>query len=165
MGRRYISYFWKEESIMTKNKKKNLANTKFPELPEYPGGKTAFKKFISENMRYPAEAVKNNIEGDVFVKFVINDNGSVQDASVLKGIGYGCDEEALRLIKLLRFGGTRNRGFKITTTKKIKIRFSLKNIKKALEYSYTTKPVQNQKNSKAKPSKGTGEVYEYSIEI
>ncbi len=150
---------------MSKNKKKTLSSTRFPELPEFPGGKDAFKKFISENMRYPKEAIKHNIEGDVYLKFVINDNGRVQDAFVLKGIGYGCDEEALRLIKLLRFGETRNRGFKITATKKIKIRFSLKNVKKSIQYSYTSKPVHNQKNKNNTPSKEAGDVYEYSIEI
>jgi protein TonB len=68
--------------------------------PEPEGGMTAFYKFIGENLKYPNLARRNNIEGRVFVKFVVEKDGSLTDVQVLKGIGGGCDEEAVRVIKL-----------------------------------------------------------------
>ncbi len=76
----------------------------FLKLPEYPGGKDAFKKYIKENLKYPKEALINQIQGIVFVRAEIDDNGNVLHADVEKGIGSGCDEEAIRLIENIRFG-------------------------------------------------------------
>ena len=71
------------------------------QMPEYPGGTDALLKFIDANIKYPAEAKQKGIEGKVLVQFIIDEKGNVVDLKVLKGIGYGCDEEALRVIKLL----------------------------------------------------------------
>lgn len=151
---------------MSKGKKRSkLANTKFPELPEYPGGKEAFKEFITKNMRYPKEAEEKRVEGDVFVKFYINDSGVVNDAKVEKGIGYGCDEEAVRLIKMLKFGGARNRGFKLSVSKRIKIKFRLKKMKKSVSYSYVTKSAKDQKDTPNQSTTGGSVVYEYSVSV
>ncbi|GAB3520024.1 hypothetical protein GCM10027442_42410 [Emticicia fontis] len=68
------------------------------ENPEYPGGMKELFAFISSNLRYPLEAEKNNISGKVFVKFFVRKDGSISDIKVLKGIGYGCDEETVRVI-------------------------------------------------------------------
>jgi periplasmic protein TonB len=67
--------------------------------PEPKGGMTAFYKYIGEDLKYPNLARRNNIEGRVFVKFVVEKDGSLTDVQVLKGIGGGCDEEAVRVIK------------------------------------------------------------------
>lgn len=67
--------------------------------PEYPGGMNAFYKYIGTNMRYPAQARRMGVEGRVFVQFVVEKDGSLSEIQVIKGIGYGCDEEALRVIK------------------------------------------------------------------
>ncbi len=69
------------------------------QMPEFPGGNAAWNDFLSKNLRYPEFAKENNIQGRVTVKFVVNENGSVSDVSVVKGIGGGCDEEAIRVIK------------------------------------------------------------------
>ncbi|KAF5038414.1 hypothetical protein DSECCO2_554550 [anaerobic digester metagenome] len=69
--------------------------------PEFPGGTVALMKFIRKNTRYPKEAKKNNIKGTVYASFVINETGKVSNAKILKGLGYGCDEEALRIIGLM----------------------------------------------------------------
>ncbi|WP_207427894.1 TonB family protein [Pedobacter sp. SYSU D00535] len=66
----------------------------------YPGGEEAFKKFIEANLRYPNKAIEKNIEGTVKIGFRIAKNGSLSNFVVLDGIGYGCDEEALRVMKL-----------------------------------------------------------------
>ncbi|MDO1451891.1 energy transducer TonB [Rhodocytophaga aerolata] len=68
--------------------------------PEYTGGMGALFSLFSKNLIYPREAKKADIEGKVFVSFVINKAGEVENAQVEQGIGYGCDQEALRLIEL-----------------------------------------------------------------
>ena len=69
-------------------------------LPAFPGGTPAFGRFVGKNMRYPAEAKQKNIQGRVFISFVVEKDGAITDAKVLRGIGGGCDEEALRVINL-----------------------------------------------------------------
>ncbi len=58
-------------------------------------------KYLSENIHYPDTARKYNIEGRVLIKFVVTEDGIISDCQILKGIGGGCDEEALRVIKNL----------------------------------------------------------------
>lgn len=68
--------------------------------PEFPGGPRAFSAFVSKNIVYPAVARQNGIEGRVIVNFVIEKDGSLTNIKVLRGIGGGCDEEAVRVMKL-----------------------------------------------------------------
>ncbi|MEQ8364978.1 MAG: energy transducer TonB [Cyclobacteriaceae bacterium] len=63
------------------------------------GGVNAFYSYISDKMKYPAQARRMGTEGRVFVQFVINVDGSLTDIKVIKGIGAGCDEEAVRVLK------------------------------------------------------------------
>lgn len=84
-------------------------------------------KFIRENLRYPNEALQNRIEGVVHLSAQIDDNGHVFDIQVIKGIGYGCDEEAARVVGLMHFGGVTNRGYRLKSTKKFRIAFQLSN--------------------------------------
>ncbi|WP_158800518.1 energy transducer TonB [Pedobacter sp. L105] len=67
--------------------------------PEFEGGMAAWAKFIQRNLRYPEQATEEGIQGKVFVSFVIERDGSITDVTILKGIGGGCDEESLRVIK------------------------------------------------------------------
>ncbi|MEJ2901393.1 energy transducer TonB [Pedobacter panaciterrae] len=66
--------------------------------PEFEGGMKAWAKFIQRNLRYPNAAQEVDAQGKVFISFVIEKDGSVSNVTVLKGIGYGCDEEAVRVI-------------------------------------------------------------------
>lgn len=66
--------------------------------PEFPGGMHALGQYLAKNLRYPKEARQNRIQGKVFVQFVISSTGTVHDLRVLKGIGGGCDEEAVRVV-------------------------------------------------------------------
>jgi TonB family protein len=70
-------------------------------MPGFPGGDDACKNFIRDNLRYPLEARNNEIEGEVLVYFIVETDGSLSDVQVKQGngIGYGCDEEAVRIIK------------------------------------------------------------------
>ncbi len=67
--------------------------------PEFPGGHDAWLAYIKRNQRYSTEAAQAGISGRVFVSFVITKTGQIQDVHVLKGLGYGCDEEAARLVR------------------------------------------------------------------
>lgn len=63
------------------------------------GGMSAFYKYVKKNLEYPRQAKRMGIEGKVIMQFIVNKDGSIVDAVVLRGIGGGCDEEALRIIK------------------------------------------------------------------
>ncbi|MBX2961611.1 MAG: energy transducer TonB [Cyclobacteriaceae bacterium] len=63
------------------------------------GGMAAFYKYVGDKMKYPAQARRMGIEGKVFVEFVINRDGSITDVKAIKGIGAGCDEEAVRVVQ------------------------------------------------------------------
>lgn len=63
------------------------------------GGYAAFYKYIGDKMKYPTQARRMGIEGRVFVQFVIDKDGSITDVHAVKGIGAGCDEEAVRVVK------------------------------------------------------------------
>jgi protein TonB len=66
--------------------------------PEPIGGLSAFYKYVSDNLKYPWLAKNNDIEGRVYIEFVVEKDGSLTDIKTLKGIGGGCDEEACRII-------------------------------------------------------------------
>lgn len=63
------------------------------------GGMQAFYEYVGKKLKYPAQARRMNIEGKVFVEFVVNRDGSIVDVKSIKGIGAGCDEEAVRVIQ------------------------------------------------------------------
>jgi len=67
--------------------------------PEPKGGMQAFYKFVAKQMKYPNQARRMGIEGKVFVQFVVDKDGSITDVQAVKGIGAGCDEEAVRVIR------------------------------------------------------------------
>jgi periplasmic protein TonB len=63
------------------------------------GGMPAFYKYVGEKIKYPAQARRMGVEGRVFVEFVVNRDGSIVDVKSIKGIGAGCDEEAVRIVQ------------------------------------------------------------------
>jgi protein TonB len=71
------------------------------EMPSFPGGEAERNKFLAENIVYPQQATENGIQGTVYVSFVVDSKGNVTDVKVLRGIGGGCDEEALRVVKMM----------------------------------------------------------------
>lgn len=76
--------------------------TAFPaENPEFEGGDAALRAFIARNIVYPEPARDAVVEGKVYITFVIDENGEIESSKVLKGIGYGCDEESVRVINKL----------------------------------------------------------------
>ena len=69
--------------------------------PEFPGGNDSLYAFIGRNIKYPEMAKKNKIEGRVFVTFVVEKDGQVSSAKILRDIGGGCGEEAIRMVNIM----------------------------------------------------------------
>lgn len=69
--------------------------------PQYPGGDEARIKFIQENLKYPVSAKEAGIQGNVYVTFIVEKDGSLSNVKILRGIGSGCDEEVIRVVKLM----------------------------------------------------------------
>jgi protein TonB len=71
------------------------------EQPEFPGGYAEMKKFLALNIKYPEVAKSTNISGKVYLMFVVEKDGSVSNINVARGIGGGCEEEAIRVLKMM----------------------------------------------------------------
>lgn len=145
-----------------KKNKKDPKEKKFLALPKYPGGNNAFRKFIEDNLKYPEEAIKNKIEGIVYVSCTVNDNGDVIEAIITKGIGYKCNEEALRLVKMLKYEKVRNRGLRVYVKIKTRITFKIKNKPTKIQYHYSIK--NDKKTDKISKKKDSSSVtYGYQL--
>ena len=68
---------------------------------QFPGGQDALVRYLSANIVYPEAAQKNKIEGDVYARIVIHSNGKISDVEILNTLGYGCDEEVMRVLKAM----------------------------------------------------------------
>ena len=71
------------------------------EQPQFPGGREAMYKFLGENIKYPEAAKRAKVQGKVFLSFVVTKEGEIKDITILKGIGFGADEEALRVVSMM----------------------------------------------------------------
>ena len=69
------------------------------EMPEFPGGAAKMMEYIQKNIKYPMMARESDIQGRVFVNFVVEPDGTITNVTVMRGIGGGCDEEALRVVQ------------------------------------------------------------------
>lgn len=69
--------------------------------PQFPGGFEAMKNYLLANIHYPPEAKKAGVKDRVIMSFIIEPDGRMTDIQLLKGIGYGCDEEAIRVVKTM----------------------------------------------------------------
>ncbi|MBY0427058.1 MAG: energy transducer TonB [Cytophagales bacterium] len=99
------------------------------EYPEFPGGVNQLSKFIKKNLRYPILAKKENKEGRVIIKFIVNKSGKIDSPEIVKGIGFGCDEEALRLVKMMPIWRPgKHYGVKVNTIYFLNITFKMKEI-------------------------------------
>jgi len=96
--------------------------------PEFPGGTAALYDFIQRNITYPKEAIKAGISGTVYVRFTVMEDGSLHNLTVTKGIGGGCDEEALRILKKSpNWVPVRYQGKAISTNMTVPFHFQLDN--------------------------------------
>jgi TonB family protein len=138
------------------HKKKQFLN-----LPKYTGGSDAFRKFINANLRYPDTALEARAEGTVIVEYDILDNGHVQHPRILKGIGHGCDEEAMRVVGMLQYEKVKNRGVRVKVTTKTNIQFKFPGVR--INYSAASEPPPSIQGKKPESKNPGSVVYEYTV--
>lgn len=96
------------------------------EKPKFPGGETELKKYLSLNLRYPNIAMERQIEGEVLVGFLIDTAGKVSDIKILKGLGNGCDDEAIRVVRNMpQWSPARIKGTAVTVAYRLPVIFEL----------------------------------------
>lgn len=96
--------------------KKERKDKDFIKAAYFEGGRAAMDAYVKKEMRYPKEALAAKVEGRVTIRYTVDYKGKVIDAKVVSGIGHGCDEEALRIIRTMTF--------KVPEDGKIKSKFS-----------------------------------------
>lgn len=138
--------------------KKERKDKDFIKSAYYEGGKAALETFVKKELRYPKEALAAKAEGTVSVRYTVDYKGKVTEANIIAGIGHGCDEEALRIVRSLQFKIPNDGKIKSKYTRKLHIHFRLPGspavlpaTKKlghhspgtafAYQYQLTTKPV------------------------
>ena len=92
---------------------------------EFVGGMNALSKFFQENLKYPEAAQKANQSGKVFTQFIVNIDGTISDVTILKSVGFGCDEEAMRVIKLAKWTPAKQSGRIVRSRFTVPINFEL----------------------------------------
>lgn len=127
------------------------------------------RKFLKAQLCYPKQALAESLEGTVYLKYTINHLGKVIEARIISGLGAGCDEEAVRIVKLLKFEVPKNRKMKVLFHRNIQIHFRLpkKTAKKAapesapgIRYEF----VPTEKKTDDQPPKSGNSGYSYTIE-
>jgi TonB family protein len=93
--------------------------------PVYPGGIAAMKKFVAANLKYPPQAIKSKAEGTVTVRYGLDYTGKVINVKIKKGIGHGCDAEAMRVVKLMKFTVPQSSKKKVRIHQDVNIHFKL----------------------------------------
>ncbi len=95
-------------------------------MPEYPGGVKALMHYLANHIKYPAEAKKAKVHGRVFISFVVEKDGSISHVNVLRGIGHGCDKEAVKAVENMpRWIPGQQRGKPVRVEYNLPIKFSL----------------------------------------
>lgn len=118
-----VPIIYSEPSVIDENEIFEIVE----EMPEYEGGEMALFKFLYKEINYPQMAADAGISGKVYVSFIVEKDGAVSNVEIAKGIGGGCDEEALRAIKALKnWHPGKQRGKPVRVMFKIPINFTLK---------------------------------------
>lgn len=135
-------------------------------MPRYKGGMHALKVFIKNNLKYPASALEQRVEGAVEVAYDVDGLGRIRNVKILSGLGHGCDEEVIRLVNLLVYEKATNPGRHILSHKKLKVDFKLPAAKVAAKAS--TRTIQYhltpaQKKPESKPSLKVGKSYTITV--
>jgi len=155
--------------------KKGTKASDFIQKPKYIGDKETWFQFLKDNLKYPEKALSKKIEGRVNLSYEVNQKGKIIRVKVTKGIGYGCDEEAIRLVKMMKYESVTNRNLKVTMHHKIAIDFKLPNPKKKetasvtnqtnYKYSITPKKVAPDNAQEKKKVAAHKKTYTYTIKF
>lgn len=157
--------------------KKERKPKTFLQGPSYSGGPKAMRKFLSQQIKYPTAARKEKISGTVRLRIDIDYKGKVTGSKVLTSLGYGCDEEAQRVVGLLKFEVPKQRKIKVVFHKTMNINFKYKEKeatqkKKApkttppgqeITYTISKKKEGIEQGNASSPTKKTG-AYQYRID-
>lgn len=96
------------------------------QMPEFPGGEEELIRYLAQNIQYPKQALDGNTEGRVLIGFVVNKEGNIDDVKVLRSIGDGCDEEAVRVIhKMPKWKPGKNNGKLVNVFYNLPVTFQL----------------------------------------
>lgn len=97
-------------------------------LPEFPGGYAAMRAYLNSELRYPSIARSANIQGTVWIEFLVNKKGEISDVKLLRGIGGGCDEEALRVVlQMPQWTPGKQHGLPVNVRYQLPVSFVLRN--------------------------------------
>lgn len=96
------------------------------QMPQFPGGEREMMRFIKFNLHYPASAQENGVQGTVILNFVVDREGKITNIKVIKGIGFGCDEESIRVLqKMPLWSPGKQKGHTVLVSFTMPIRFVL----------------------------------------
>jgi len=137
-------------------KKQKLDKEDFVKLPQYPGGSKALKTFIDQNLIMPQRAIDSKVKDFVYLDYKLLYDGTVGIIKILKSLDENCDNEAMRVVKLLKYNMPKNRGLKVYSNYKIKIHFDYTKYERKIIYE-----IKSSKSSQ-KPSESS---YFYDINI
>jgi len=117
------------ENFTIPEPKEEKADTIFEVVENSPtpaGGMEQWNSYLRKNLKYPNQAKRMGVEGTVYVSFVVNTDGSIQDVNILRGIGAGCDEEAIRVVQMApNWNPGKQRGRAVRVKMSLPIRFKL----------------------------------------
>ena len=96
------------------------------EMPEFPGGMAKLAEYLAKNIKYPQLARESGIQGRVFINFVVENDGSVTNVKVMRSLGGGCDEEAMRVVKSMpKWKPGKQRGKPVRVSYNLPVNFKL----------------------------------------
>ncbi len=143
----------------------------FLKTPVFKGGIKAMKAFVSSQLKYPEAALREKVEGSVHLKYTVNNRGKVIRVKVVSGIGHGCDEEAQRIVKMMKFDVSKGGKSKFEYQKNISIHFRLPKQKQPetiapthFTYSVSSRPKTVKKKDTPAGSK-PGNSYSYTVKF
>lgn len=97
------------------------------DMPAYPGGELEMRKYLGKSSKYPQMAQDAGIQGTVFLTFEVDKDGKIKDVKVLRGIGGGCDEEAIRVVKAMpQWSPGKQRGKPVRVQFNLPVKFTLR---------------------------------------
>ena len=159
--------------------KKERKEDSFIKKPFYKGGEKELHAFVSAQLVYPEQAKALMLEGDVYLRYEINHKGDVSDVKVIGGVDESCNEESIRVVKMLKFEVPKNpRKLRVTFHRTIRIKFRLgkpamvtemesepklsppQNVSVSYQYSFSSAPKTEPKDTDKKPIS-----YNYTITV
>jgi TonB family C-terminal domain len=115
-----------KEDVNKQKVEDNKVFTFAEEMPSFPGGDGALYAFLSSNIQYPEIAKRAGVEGQVIVSFTVSKTGQISSPRIARGIGGGCDEEALRVVMMMpRWNPGKQNGQPVNVQVTVPIRFQL----------------------------------------